>query len=147
MSSRIQSGQPEASLTGSSSSSAASANAKAGSARCTDQFSDAHSALNALNAAQAANISALPGQLSADLPIRQDLVDALRAQIDAGSYNVNPQTLANAMLQNFFGAEEELVRDTAPCPIDRIRPSECIARGRCRCDRRHDSSVKRRLAG
>lgn len=105
----------------------------------------------ALNAAQAANTSALSGQLSADLPIRQDLVDALRAQIDAGSYTVNPQALANAMLLNFFGAagaaEDELVRDTAPCPIDRIRPSECIARGRCRCDRRHDSSVKRRLAG
>ena len=46
-------------------------------------------------------ISANPEQLSGELPIRQDLVDALRHQIEAGTYAMNPHALANAMFQNF----------------------------------------------
>jgi flagellar biosynthesis anti-sigma factor FlgM len=49
-----------------------------------------------------ASISAAPSQLSGDLPIRQDRVDALRAQIDSGTYTINPRAVATAMFQNLF---------------------------------------------
>jgi flagellar biosynthesis anti-sigma factor FlgM len=49
-----------------------------------------------------ASISSAPGQLTGDLPIRQDRVDALRAQVESGTYTVNPHAVANAMFQNLF---------------------------------------------
>jgi anti-sigma28 factor (negative regulator of flagellin synthesis) len=49
-----------------------------------------------------ASISAVPGQLSGELPIRQDRVDSLRSQIDAGTYTVSPRAVATAMFQNLF---------------------------------------------
>ncbi len=116
MSFRSQSGQPEVELTaGSSLSSAATSSAEAGSAR--------------------GGLSAVPEQHSGDLSIRQDRVDALRAQIEAGTYMVNPHAVANAMFQNHFGAEDEFVRDPGSCPIDQLPRSECLALGRCECNR------------
>ena len=47
-----------------------------------------------------ASISSAPSQLSGDLPIRQDRVDALRAQMEAGTYTVNADAVATAMFQN-----------------------------------------------
>ena len=44
----------------------------------------------------------IPEQLFGDLTIRQDRVDALRAQIEAGTYTVNAHAVANAMFQNLF---------------------------------------------
>jgi flagellar biosynthesis anti-sigma factor FlgM len=55
-----------------------------------------------LDTQDTASISAAPSQLSGDLPIRQDRVDALRAQIDSGTYTVDPRAVANAMFQNLF---------------------------------------------
>lgn len=103
MSFRIQSGQPEVDLSPSSPlSSAAGSASKAGGARASSNpVAAAYSDLSALEGAQdTASISAVPGQLSGDLPIRQDRVDALRAQMEAGTYTVNPHAVANAMLQN-----------------------------------------------
>ena len=105
MSFRIQPGQPEVDLAaGSSLSSAVSSSAKAGSARgALNQASNAYSDLSALESAQdTATISAVPEQLSGDLPIRQDRVDALRAQMEAGTYSLNPHAIANAMFQHLF---------------------------------------------
>jgi flagellar biosynthesis anti-sigma factor FlgM len=65
--------------------------------------SSANSNLQALNAAQdTATINTATVQLSGDLPIRQDRVDALRAQIEAGTYTVNAHAVATAMFQNLF---------------------------------------------
>ncbi len=117
MSSRIPSNQPKIDRkAGSPLSSAASDSAETGSARV--------------------NLSAVVEQLSGDVPIRQDRVDALRSRIVAGTYIVNPHAVANAILQNLFGAKEELVREAGSCPIDRLQRSECIALGRCGCNRR-----------
>lgn len=105
MSLRVQSGQPEVDLSSTSSLSSAAASAsKAGGARSgSNPAASAYSALSALEGAQdTASISAAPGQLSGDLPIRQDRVDALRAQIEAGTYTVNAHAVANAMFQNLF---------------------------------------------
>jgi flagellar biosynthesis anti-sigma factor FlgM len=104
MSVRIQSGQPAVDLAPSSSSSAASANPKAGAAPGgPNQASAAYSDLSAPGGAQdSASIGAVPEQLSGDLPIRQDRVDALRAQIEAGTYKVNAHAVANAMFQDLF---------------------------------------------
>jgi|SRR5208282_5159574 len=49
-----------------------------------------------------ASISSAPSQLSGDLPIRQDRVDALRAQMEAGTYTVSAHAVATAMFQNLF---------------------------------------------
>ena len=84
MSFRIQSSQPEIDLTSSSSSSPASSGPKAEAAQDSTSF------------------RAAPEPFSDDLPIRQDRVDALRAQIEAGTYKVNAHAVANAMLQNVF---------------------------------------------
>jgi flagellar biosynthesis anti-sigma factor FlgM len=63
----------------------------------------AYSSIGALADTQdTASISAAPGQLSGDLPIRQDRVDALRAQVDSGTYTVDSHAVANAMFQNLF---------------------------------------------
>jgi len=65
--------------------------------------SSANSTANALNAAQdTASINAATTQLSGDLPIRQDRVDALRAQMESGTYTVNAHAIATAMFQNLF---------------------------------------------
>jgi len=65
--------------------------------------SSANSNLQALNAAQdTASINTATVQLSGDLPIRQDRVDALRAQVEAGTYTVNAHAVATAMFQNLF---------------------------------------------
>ena len=87
---RIQSSQPEIDLTSSSSSSPASSGANAETAR------------GGPNRAACSDLSAAPEPFSADLPIRQDRVDALRAQIEAGTYKVNAHAVTNAMLQNLF---------------------------------------------
>jgi flagellar biosynthesis anti-sigma factor FlgM len=49
-----------------------------------------------------ASIHSATVQLSADLPIRQDRVDALRAQVESGTYTVNAHAVATAMFQNLF---------------------------------------------
>jgi flagellar biosynthesis anti-sigma factor FlgM len=65
--------------------------------------SSANSAQHALGASQdTATINLATSQLSGDLPIRQDRVDALRAQIDSGTYTVNAHAVATAMFQNLF---------------------------------------------
>lgn len=52
--------------------------------------------------ADTASISAATSQLSGDVAIRQDRVDSLRAQIESGTYTVNPRAVATAMFQNLF---------------------------------------------
>jgi flagellar biosynthesis anti-sigma factor FlgM len=100
MSIRVQPGQPEVDLSSSTSLSSAKSGHTSGAA---SQASSAYSDLNALaDAEDTASISSVPGQLSGDLPIRQDRVDALRAQIEAGTYTVNAHAVANAMFQNLF---------------------------------------------
>lgn len=92
--------------------------------------------------------SAASEQLPGDLPIRQDRVDALRAQIEAGAYPVNPHAIANAIFQNLFGAEDTFVRDPYRCWLDdRLRRSECLAIRRCECNWRQDDSQPDSLAG
>lgn len=79
-----------------------SANAKTGSAQ-SGATSSANSTLNALNAAQdTASINSAATQLTGDLPIRQDRVDALRTQMETGTYTVNAHAVATAMFQNLF---------------------------------------------
>ena len=81
------------------------------------------------------------------IPSGQERVDALRSQIEAGTYAANPQALADAMFEHFFGAEGEFVQDLGSCPIDRLPRAECLALGRCSCNQHHrdlqdsDSSV------
>lgn len=41
-------------------------------------------------------------QLSGDVPIRQDKVAALRAQVESGTYSVDARAVATAMFQNLF---------------------------------------------
>jgi flagellar biosynthesis anti-sigma factor FlgM len=53
-------------------------------------------------AADTASISAATSQLSGDVAIRQDRVDALRAQFESGTYTVDPHAVATAMFQNLF---------------------------------------------
>jgi|GEM_PF-1598219 flagellar biosynthesis anti-sigma factor FlgM len=61
------------------------------------------STIDALYATQdTTSISGASSQLSGDVPIRQDRVDALRNQIDSGTYSVNSHAVANAMFQNLF---------------------------------------------
>ncbi len=49
-----------------------------------------------------ASISAATSQLTGDVAIRQDRVEALRSQIESGTYTVNPHAVATAMFQNLF---------------------------------------------
>jgi flagellar biosynthesis anti-sigma factor FlgM len=49
-----------------------------------------------------ATISSATSQLAGNLPIRQDRVNALRSQIESGTYTVDAHAVANAMLQNYF---------------------------------------------
>lgn len=53
-------------------------------------------------ASDTASISAATSQLSGDVAVRQDRVDALRAQIESGTYMVEPRAVATAMFQNLF---------------------------------------------
>jgi flagellar biosynthesis anti-sigma factor FlgM len=74
------------------SNSATSAN---GSAKLSDS--------NALNGStDTASISSLTSQMAGDAPIRQDRVEALRAQIESGTYTVDSRAVATAMFQNLF---------------------------------------------
>jgi flagellar biosynthesis anti-sigma factor FlgM len=61
------------------------------------------STLTALNAAQdTTSINPAISQLSGDVGIRQGRVDALRTQLETGTYTVNPRAVATAMFQNLF---------------------------------------------
>jgi flagellar biosynthesis anti-sigma factor FlgM len=65
------------------------------------------SAGNALGATEAgvsdtATISSASNELSGEVPFRHDRVEALRAQVESGTYTVNPHAVATAMLQNLF---------------------------------------------
>lgn len=68
--------------------------------------SGAKSTLTSLGAADAesdtASISAVTSQLSGDVAIRQDRVDALRSQVETGTYTVDARAVATAMFQNLF---------------------------------------------
>ena len=76
-------------------------NAKTGSAQ--SPATSTYSSIGALDDTQdTASISSAPGQLSGDLPIRQDRVDALRSQVESGTYTVDPRAVATAMFQNLF---------------------------------------------
>jgi flagellar biosynthesis anti-sigma factor FlgM len=82
-----------------------SSNLKSGSAQpsaiSTTQSSS--STLNAFSTSQdTASISSATSQLSGDVPIRQDRVDALRAQIESGTYTLDSHAIANAMFQSLF---------------------------------------------
>jgi flagellar biosynthesis anti-sigma factor FlgM len=90
------SGQPELDPAGNLSSSNLK-NGSAGPASSTNSYIGASD-----DAQDTASISAAPGQLSGDLPIRQDRVDALRAQMETGTYTVNAHAVATAMFQNLF---------------------------------------------
>jgi len=86
-------GQPEIDL----SANLASANPMTGSG------TSSPTSANASNATQdTASINSATTQLSGDLPIRQDRVDALRAQMETGTYTVNAHAVATAMFQNLF---------------------------------------------
>ncbi len=86
-------GQPEIDL----STNLASANLMTGSA------TSSSTSANASNEIQdTASINTATTQLSGDLPIRQDRVDALRAQMETGTYTVNAHAVATAMFQNLF---------------------------------------------
>ncbi len=62
-----------------------------------------NSNLNALNAAEdTASISGATVQLSGDVAIRQDRVDALRSQLEGGTHKLNSHAIATAMFQNLF---------------------------------------------
>jgi flagellar biosynthesis anti-sigma factor FlgM len=88
-------GQPEIDLSANS----PSASSKTGAA----SSSSANSTANALNAMQdKTSINSATAQLSGDLPMRQDRVDALRAQVESGTYTVNAHAVATAMFQNLF---------------------------------------------
>lgn len=93
-------GQPEAN----SPASPLLSNPRSGSTQsASSPVSSTYSYIGSLEDTQdTASISAAPGQLSGDLPIRQDRVDSLRAQIEAGTYTVDPHAVATAMFQNLF---------------------------------------------
>lgn len=91
-------GQSEMDTANFSSASLSAASSKTGNA----QPASPNSTLNALSAQDTASIQSATTQLSGDLPIRQDRVDALRSQIETGTYTVNAHAVANAMFQNLF---------------------------------------------
>jgi flagellar biosynthesis anti-sigma factor FlgM len=80
------------------------ANLKSGSSQPLSSSSQsANSTRYSPDAPDTASISSATSQLSStDLPIRQDRVDALRMQIESGTYTVNPRAVATAMFQNLF---------------------------------------------
>jgi flagellar biosynthesis anti-sigma factor FlgM len=98
MSLRIQNqGQPEID---------SSATLKSGTTQAATGAGDSLNSLSTLNTLSAsqdtASISSATSQLSGDVPIRQDRVDALRAQLETGTYTVNAHAVATAMFQNLF---------------------------------------------
>ena len=48
------------------------------------------------------SLSSAPSQLTGDVEVRQDRVDALRAQVESGTYTVDARAVATAMMQNLF---------------------------------------------
>jgi len=95
---RIQnSGQPESDPTANLKNNSAQTNAGSGSAQSTSSY------VGALDDAQdTPSISSATSQLSGDVAIRQDRVDALRSQLETGTYTVNAHAVATAMFQNLF---------------------------------------------
>jgi flagellar biosynthesis anti-sigma factor FlgM len=76
---------------------------KSGGTQSATASGPAKSSLAALSASNdTASISAATSQLSGDVAIRQDRVDALRSQIESGTYTVAPHAVATAMFQNLF---------------------------------------------
>ncbi|MDR3764971.1 MAG: flagellar biosynthesis anti-sigma factor FlgM [Acidobacteriota bacterium] len=59
---------------------------------------------SATSSVDTASIGSASGELSGDLSIRQDRVDALRAQVESGTYQPDPHAIASAMFQNYFGS-------------------------------------------
>jgi flagellar biosynthesis anti-sigma factor FlgM len=78
------------------------ANSAAGRTQATGGASPQSAALELGAGEDTATISSATSQLASDLPIRQDRVDALRSQIESGTYTVDAHAVANAMLQNYF---------------------------------------------
>ena len=72
--------------------------------RSSVQSTSATETASSLQPADTASIGSASSQLSTDTqtPIRQDRVDALRAQIEAGTYTPNASAIATAMFQNLF---------------------------------------------
>ncbi|HVJ05296.1 MAG TPA: flagellar biosynthesis anti-sigma factor FlgM [Candidatus Saccharimonadales bacterium] len=79
-------------------------NLKSGSAQAGSvNGTSLHNSLAALNTAQdTASISGATVQLSGDAAIRQDRVDALRSQLEGGTYTLDSHAIATAMFQNLF---------------------------------------------
>lgn len=82
------------------------ANLKSGSAQPGTGSGPAQSTNSTLNALDVPEdttyISPATSQLSGDVPIRQDRVDALRTQLESGTYTVNAHAVATAMFQHLF---------------------------------------------
>ena len=81
-----------------------SANSKGANVQAASGYSQSDTSnVNALNIGQdTASISGATKQLSDDVAIRQDRVDALRIQVESGTYTVNSRAVATAMFQNLF---------------------------------------------
>jgi flagellar biosynthesis anti-sigma factor FlgM len=63
----------------------------------------ANSTVDAMNAAQdTATLSSASSQLSGGLAVRQDKVDALRAQMVSGNYTIDTHAVASAMSRDPF---------------------------------------------
>ncbi len=95
---RIQnSGQPETDPPANLKSGSTQSGVGPGSPQSTSSY------IGAMDDAQdTACISSATSQLSGDVSIRQDRVDALRSQLDTGTYTVNAHAIATAMFQNLF---------------------------------------------
>jgi flagellar biosynthesis anti-sigma factor FlgM len=72
--------------------------------RSSAQSTGTSGATSSSESADTASIGSASTQLSgnAETPIRQDRVDALRTQIDAGTYTPSASAIATAMFQNLF---------------------------------------------
>ena len=73
-----------------------------GTARTGQTPARAANASAAAPSVDTASIGSVSGNLSGDVSIRQDRVDALRAQVEAGTYQPDPHAIASAMFQNYF---------------------------------------------
>jgi flagellar biosynthesis anti-sigma factor FlgM len=64
--------------------------------------SNATSSVSSDETQDTATISSAQSQLSGDLPVRQDRVSALRAQVESGTYTVDAHAVATAMFSNLL---------------------------------------------
>lgn len=87
-------GQPATELSSASSNRTGAASSSASSGASSSALSNATQ--------DTATISSAQSQLSGDLPIRQDRVDALRSQVESGTYTVSAHAVASAMFSNLF---------------------------------------------